>query len=77
MAKLFEPLDVGGLGAIESARNGNDFWAGLIMANWDNPTEVHAIRNDVTRRQAATLEPQSAALPLLPPRRLKLRSCRS
>ncbi|MDR6146256.1 hypothetical protein QE363_002049 [Sphingomonas sp. SORGH_AS870] len=66
MAKLFEPLDVGGLGAIESARNGNDFWAGLIMANWDNPTEVHAIRNDVTRRQAATLEPQRANIRRLP-----------
>lgn len=42
------------VGAIERARNGNDFWAGLIMANLDNPAEVAAIRDDVTSRQAVT-----------------------
>jgi len=62
MAKLFEPLNVGGMGSIERARNGNDFLADLIMANLDNPMEIHAIRNDVTRRQAVTPEQVRAAI---------------
>ena len=50
------------VGAIERATKGNDFWAGLIMANLDNPAEVAAIRDGVTSRQAVTPDQVRAAV---------------